>query len=252
MTAQPPLPAIRRGHGHPILFLHGFALAPATYERTVDLLAQQARVIAPMWLYTDGEWSYEVALEALEATLTAADVSQVTLIGHSFGGGLALGLAARRPEWIERLVLVDTLGCSDGRQMARNAVPGRHLARLASLAATRDFFATILTRPRDVQRAAMWGYRYAMDAEIETVGALDLPKQVVWSETDALLPMVDGQRFAERLRASFHVVPIVDGTTPTDHDWAYRRPRLFVRTLVEVGALPESRIAPTGSRFVRW
>jgi pimeloyl-ACP methyl ester carboxylesterase len=237
-VTQPPLPTIVRGSGDPVVLLHGFAIVPATYARTVAELATRARVLMPMWMYVEGPWSYEAALDGLDAILDALGVEQARLVGHSAGGAIALGYAARRPERVSGLALVDTLGASDARSMRRNALPGRHLARLASLAATRDFFGTVLTRPRDLGRAAMWAYRHVPSREIERVRELAVDRHVIWSESDVLLSPDDGERFARLLDATFTLVTDPDGGGGIDHDWAYRHPRLFVETLTRLRVLP--------------
>ncbi len=236
---QPPLPTIRRGSGAPLVLLHGFAMAPATYAPTMRLLAERMHVLAPMWLYVEGDWSYRRAVQGLDAAVDAAGLDgPVTVLGHSAGGALALALAARRPDMVARMVLVNTMGASSAEVMRRNAMPGRHLLRLASLRATRDFFGTVFTRPRDVGRAALWAYRHDPSEDIAAVRAADVRTHVLWAERDALLPLKDGRRFAERLGASFMVVSAPAGTAPIDHDWVARRPRLFVETLTDLDLLP--------------
>lgn len=234
---QPPLPTIVRGHGRPLVFLHGFGMAPTTYHRMVGLLSQEARVLLPMWLYVEGEWQYGKALDGLHAMFEQGISEPAVLVGHSAGGAVALGFAARWPERLSSLVLVNSLGASDRQRMRRSAVPGRHLGRLASLAATRDFFGTIFTRPRDLGRAAMWAYRHEPTPDIIAVRDLDLSKHVLWAERDALLPVEDGRRFAERLHARFTIVP--GGDRPIDHDWPVRRPRRFLGTLQRLGILED-------------
>lgn len=235
---QPPLPTIVRGDGPPLVFLHGFGMAPMTYRRMVGLLSERTRVHLPMWMYVEGEWSYGAVLDGLLADFEQGVHERAILIGHSAGGAVALGFAARWPERLSALVLVNSLGASDRQRMRRNAVPGRHLGRLASLQATRDFFGTVLTRPRDLGRAALWAYNHEPTPDIVVVRELDLEKHVVWAERDALLPLEDGRRFAERLDARFTVVP--GGGHAIDHDWPMRRPRTFIRTLEELGIVADA------------
>jgi proline iminopeptidase len=54
----------------------------------------------------DGEYSIESMVEDIEQLRRALGVSQIALIGQSFGGTLALEYGARYPEHVSRLVFV--------------------------------------------------------------------------------------------------------------------------------------------------
>lgn len=57
-------------------------------------------------------WTVEANIDDLEALLDAASVSGTSapavVFGHSFGGNVALGLAARRPELVNAVVVYET------------------------------------------------------------------------------------------------------------------------------------------------
>ena len=52
-------------------------------------------------------WTVEANIDDLEAVLDAASATAV-VFGHSFGGNVALGLAARRPELVSAVVVYET------------------------------------------------------------------------------------------------------------------------------------------------
>ncbi|MGV0802440.1 alpha/beta fold hydrolase, partial [Mycolicibacterium elephantis] len=60
-------------------------------------------------------WTLEANVDALSA-LIAAD-APVVVVGHSFGGALALNLAAARPDLVAALVLLDPAVGLDGEWM---------------------------------------------------------------------------------------------------------------------------------------
>src|SRR5438132_12624628 len=88
----------------PLVLLHGFAMQPETYLPLARLLADRARVVIPAIFALPGRWTFERALGCLEATLDERGLDRVSLLGHSFGGGLELGLAARQPDRVVECV----------------------------------------------------------------------------------------------------------------------------------------------------
>ncbi|BDB40956.1 hypothetical protein Mkiyose1088_09410 [Mycobacterium kiyosense] len=66
-------------------------------------------------------WSIDANVAALAALLDAEASAPVLVVGHSFGGALALHLAAARPELVSGLVLLDPAIGLDGRWMAQIA-----------------------------------------------------------------------------------------------------------------------------------
>ncbi len=65
----------------------------------------------------DAPWTIEANVAALAAMLDAEADGPVVVVGHSFGGGIALSLAAARPDLIAGLVLLDPAVSLDGRWM---------------------------------------------------------------------------------------------------------------------------------------
>jgi lipase len=108
----PPLHVHAWGEeGEPrVVFLHGVT-SHGGHARLLaeDWLADGRRVLAPD-LLGHGSSPYEPpwSLEAhLDAITEAAGQEPADWIGHSFGGRLAFELAARSPELVRRLVLLD-------------------------------------------------------------------------------------------------------------------------------------------------
>ncbi len=223
------------GEGPPVLILHGFGLSPLSYRRTAELLAWRTRVALPAIFALHGRWSFDRALEMLVATLDRLGLDRVTVIGHSFGGGLELGLAARYPERVVELVFADTLGMSCEWVLAEEAMRPATLLRLATPTAAVDFTRSWVSHPMQMIRAAWWGFVSQRRQEVATIARSGLPCHVLWANRDTLLRRRDGSEFARDLGASFTVVYRRAGAGPVDHDWMYRYPALFVRYLDKLG-----------------
>lgn len=66
-------------------------------------------------------WTLEANVHALATLLDAEGGGPVLVVGHSFGGAVALSLAAARPDLVSGLVLLDPAVALDGTWMAEIA-----------------------------------------------------------------------------------------------------------------------------------
>ena len=108
------------GDGKPVLLLHGSGpgvTAYANWRLTIPALSQHLRVIAPDLVgfgFTERpeSVSYDMDTWVGQAIglLDALDIERAHLVGNSFGGALALALASRHPDRVERLVLMGSVG----------------------------------------------------------------------------------------------------------------------------------------------
>ncbi|MEO8198108.1 MAG: alpha/beta hydrolase [Thermoanaerobaculia bacterium] len=105
----------RAGEGPPLVLLHGFGESTLAYAAVLPELAKQFAVVAidlNGFGFTErpkDRASYSLAGQErlVLAVLDRLHLDRVRLAGHSYGGGLALYLAARHPERIDRLLLID-------------------------------------------------------------------------------------------------------------------------------------------------
>ena len=101
------------GSGTPVLLLHGVPETSSCWERLAPRLADGRRVLAPDLPGLGGSTytgPYDVASLAAElAALIETEVpgQRVDVVGHDWGGSLALGLAGARPDLVRRLVVVN-------------------------------------------------------------------------------------------------------------------------------------------------
>ncbi len=108
------------GEGTPVVLIHGSGpgvSAWANWRPTIPTLARTHRVIAPDMLgfgYTDPDpaGTYEVASwqAHLLGFLDALGLDRVSIVGNSFGGGMALKFAIAHPQRVDKLVLMGSSG----------------------------------------------------------------------------------------------------------------------------------------------
>jgi pimeloyl-ACP methyl ester carboxylesterase len=109
-----------QGKGAPVLLIHGFGASTYTWRHVAPELAKTHRVIAvdlkgfgqsdkPF----DSRYSVFDQAELLAQLIVDKDLRNLTLVGHSFGGGIALLLALEANERLEgritKLVLLDSI-----------------------------------------------------------------------------------------------------------------------------------------------
>src|SRR4029079_1064524 len=111
---------VERGEGPPVLLIHGFGTNTFTWRHISPDLARDHRVIAvdlkgfgrsdkPF----DERYAASDQAELLTELILERDLRHLTIVGHSYGGGIALLLAleadARLKGRIAKLVLLDTI-----------------------------------------------------------------------------------------------------------------------------------------------
>ncbi len=112
--------AVERGEGPPVLLIHGFGTNTFTWRRIAPDLARDHKVIAvdlkgfgrsdkPF----DERYSAADQAELLTQLILERDLRNLTIVGHSYGGGIALLLAleadTRLKGRLSKLVLLDTI-----------------------------------------------------------------------------------------------------------------------------------------------
>jgi 2-hydroxymuconate-semialdehyde hydrolase len=105
------------GDGTPVLLLHGSGAgvsAWANWRGLIPVLSQNFRVIAPDLVgfgYTDTPDSlqfsiFDTWIDQVLALLDGLGIEKTHVVGNSFGGGLALHIATRHPDRLDRIALM--------------------------------------------------------------------------------------------------------------------------------------------------
>jgi len=141
--------------GPVVVLLHGLASSSRTWAAVMPLLGSHAHVIAPDLLGhglsakpRSGDYSLGAYAAGLRDLLIALDIPQATVVGHSFGGGIAMQFAYQFPERTERLVLVASGGLGHDVALALRAatLPGTALALRTAAAVTPKWLAQLGVR----------------------------------------------------------------------------------------------------------
>ncbi|MDX2379116.1 MAG: alpha/beta fold hydrolase, partial [Acidimicrobiia bacterium] len=105
-----------------VLLIHGLAGSSKTWDLVMPALGERYDVIATDLLGHGesakpmGDYSLGAFASGLRDFLAVLDVQSVTIVGHSFGGGVAMQLAYQHPHLVDRLVLAGSGGL--GREVS--------------------------------------------------------------------------------------------------------------------------------------
>ncbi len=159
------------GAGRPLVLLHGFTGAGASWAEHVPALARGRRVVAPDLIghgasaapEDPARYRMEPCVTDLLALLDALDAPQIDLLGYSMGGRVALSLACAAPGRVGRLVLESASpGLADAGERAARAASDNALADSIERAGLAGFverwealplFASQQRLPEDVRAA---------------------------------------------------------------------------------------------------
>ena len=234
------------GAGMPVVLLHGWALAHHTYRDVITSIAQQGcRVIAPAMPGFGGtheiparDFSIAGYARWVADLLDALEVTEpVVVVGHSFGGGVAIRLAHDHSDRVRSMVLVNSVGGSSWRKghviqsIAERPLwdwglhfpgdiwPLRQARRVLPVVAE-DFLPNLVRNPRAIIKVANLARRADLRSELEALREAGKPITILWAARDGIIP-----------RESFEALCVAAGVQGTvvegSHSWLLADPVQF-------------------------
>lgn len=206
------------GEGRPLLFLHGIDY----FQQQVPFLyrlGDSFRVIAPRhpgfgathrphWMRSVADITY-LYLDLIDRLA----LDDVTLVGSSFGGWVALEIAVRSTARLSGLVLIDSLGLKFG---GRDEVEITDLFALSAEDVVKHNFADPAKAPdyatiddaaleevaRDREAAVLYGWRPFMHnpSLVHWLHRANVPSLVIWGERDRVVKPAYGAHLTQRLQ----------------------------------------------------
>jgi len=108
------------GDGPPLVLLHGGVTPSTTFGAPLEAMARTHRVIAihlrghGFSTDSDAPWSAETMADDAAAVLAHLGIGRARVMGYSLGAAVALQVAIRHPEQVEKLVSVAVGFSTDG------------------------------------------------------------------------------------------------------------------------------------------
>lgn len=231
------------GSGPVVLLVHGIAGSTATWKRLLQPLARDHRVIALDLLghglseKPRGDYSLAGHASVVRDFLDALDIADVTAVGHSYGGGVAMQLLYQYPERVNRLVLISSGGLGPevtpllrlaAVQLAEpltrcvlraaTALPGSRVPRRLPGAVWRQRMEDLLPALTEPGGCAAFfsTVRGVIDLHGQRINAAgrlphvrDTPVLAIWGDADRVLPVAHIRTLEAVPTAQLHVLPRV-------------------------------------------
>ncbi|HVL33258.1 MAG TPA: hypothetical protein VM600_06715, partial [Actinomycetota bacterium] len=124
-------------------------------------------------------------------------------------------------------------------RLGRIALPGAHY-RIAGHGAAAASLVRSAFSPGGVgslMRSMRWFLGTTQETMLRELVARDVPRAILWAESDTLIPLEVGKRAAEVMGCELHLIRPGDGwpgKRPPDHDWPFRQPQHFAQTVHDV------------------
>ncbi|HEX8201236.1 MAG TPA: alpha/beta hydrolase [Isosphaeraceae bacterium] len=215
----------RLGSGPPVVLLHGYPENLQIWCELAPRLADRFEVLAPDWpgmgesdAWPGGATPFHMA-DHLRTLLDAWGIGRASLVGLDMGGQPALAFAARHPDRIDRLVVMNSLVLWDEatsweirvlRRFGWNRLILRRLPRIVFLRAQRTFLPPGRRLPAEL-RAEFWGsfrrpevrrfiakmcagYQGTLPRLPEQYARIACPTLVLWAGRDNHFPPAQAER----------------------------------------------------------
>lgn len=243
------------GEGRTVVFLHGWGLSDRTYRRGLSKLAGAGvRVVAPALPGFGGnaplpasDFSLEGYAAWVDEFLREVEVDgATTLVGHSFGGGVAIQTAHDHPDRVAQLVLVNSIGGSTwrhrggrsrhmrerpvwdwGLHLSSHVLSPRTFSRILPVIAA-DAVPNAVRRPRTLWEVGRLARDADLVAELDELRRRALPVAVLWGRDDTVIPWASATSLVEAL-GDPHLLVV-----PGDHSWLLSDPARFAEVLTNV------------------
>jgi pimeloyl-ACP methyl ester carboxylesterase len=225
------------GRGRPLVLLHGLCDSHRTWSKVAPFLARGRRVLMldlaghGLSERPDAGYTLEWHAQIVAGWLESLGLGEVDLVGHSYGGGIALWMLRSHRAHIRRLALVAAGGLGRDVSLALRLssipyvveqfgqpfmAPGTRLAlrsagaafdanEIAALSSMNAAAGTARAFARSVRDVIDWRgqYRQLRDA-LDELGVLP-PIALFWGERDPVIPITHAIETASLLHGSTFV-----------------------------------------------
>lgn len=222
-----------------ILILHGWTYSTDKWADLVNLLSKKNSVellkIPGLTQKLDEVWNLDNYVNWLNEKVDSGK-SKVVLIGHSNGGRISLSFAAKYPEKVANLILIDSAG------IYHNELPIR-LKRLVFKIIAK--FGSKITKSQTLRKAL---YKLLRERDYENatpivkktmvnlinsditsiLGKIKTPTLIIWGRNDKITPLQDGHLMHKLIHNS--KLEIIEDAK---HSPQFSKPRIVAKIIYD-------------------
>lgn len=207
----------KTGKGETIVLLHGWGGSSQSFSELQRLLSARYHVIAldlPGFGKSDAPyraWRMRDYVNFTRAFLEELEIKKCWLIGHSFGGRIAIMLAAEYPEMLSGLALVSAAGIkheksAQGKVLEKIALWGKRVTSLRFLRGLKKPMRYVLYKliRRQDYYLANGVMREIMKNVIEEdltplLSRIQAKTLIIWGEKDTITPLRDAYTMKRKI-----------------------------------------------------
>lgn len=214
----------------PLLFLHGWGLSAEAYRDSLNALSREYRVIAPD-LPGFGKssnpkyvWDAHDYAKFTVAFAQQLNIQDVHVVGHSFGGGIGLAVAALEQSFVRSTIGLNTVG-----------IPARYIPEVLlqkfievpaqawetsfspqNLHLFQAFLENCAFHPQTIQETLIPVLKQDLRHIFPKIAS---PCLIVWGRNDRIIPLASGREISQRIGGSQLIV-----LERASHDWSLLLP----------------------------
>jgi pimeloyl-ACP methyl ester carboxylesterase len=240
-----------RGEGRPVVLLHGFGATTYTWNHVIPRLAERYKTLAldlkgfgDSPKPADDGYSAVNQADLVTKFIIEKDLTDVTLIGHSFGGAVALltalQLQAQGRKLPHSLVLIDTMAYEQPLPffitLLRLPILGRLFMALLSEETQVKFILGVVYHDKiKITKETIAAYAKPLKEDsaktaliktakliipphieeiVSSYPSIHSPTLIIWGQYDKIVPLGIGSRLARELPNAKLIPPLPAGHAP--------------------------------------
>lgn len=210
------------GQGQPVLILHGWGGSSDTWEKflnqhvntdqfsliSVDLPGFGKTADPPI------SWSVSDYVQFVRDFISILGLSDVVLVGHSFGGRISIKLTSQYPEKIRAVVLVAAAGIKHKKTLKQRisyvvAKQGKKVMQSSLLKPFEKHMRALLykvIREKDyIQTKGVMRetFKKVISEDLtQYLSSIEIPSLIVWGTKDSYVPVSDAYLMHEKINGS--------------------------------------------------